>query len=397
MNKLIILLLPILFFGCSQQKMEPLPEHIQELENLTVYSAGAEPAVDISFQKDVTYGDSDEVLFRRMGEVAVDSLGRVFIADPRDAVIYSFDSDGRFITRLGGSGAGPGEFDWWVRNVQVLNHHVYALDANRNRVHKYSLETLEIEKTVSLAENRRNYRGLARAFPNIDNVFLRGDGTYVAEFIMNDSPQRIQPYGNRDMRVFYYLLDENGRITKKLLTFIREVRSSNGTDTQHRAPLFGRVMNGFSSDDRIYLAEPDDFLVRIYNRDGEYQSAFFYSINKIPLTTESANEARAYKRHRFQKYNIDNMELFDLPEFWPVLTDMKIDDQDRLWIATTVDDMSIYEWWVLEKNGELITTFEWPRSVPIEVVKNGYMYTSLIEEETGLQQVVRYRIKFEEV
>ncbi|MEX0769148.1 MAG: hypothetical protein WD035_00340 [Balneolaceae bacterium] len=85
----------------------------------------------------------------------------------------------------------------------------------------------------------------------------------------------------------------------------------------------------------------------------------------------------------------------NLPKTWPVLSEMKIDDQNRLWIATTVEDMSVYEWWVLEDTGELITKFEWPRDEPIEVVQNGYMYTRETDEETGLQQVARYRIEME--
>jgi len=76
------------------------------------------------------------------------------------------------------------------------------------------------------------------------------------------------------------------------------------------------------------------------------------------------------------------------------LTDMVIDDQDRLWVATTVDDMNVFEWWVLEESGEVVTRFDWPRSKPIEVVRNGHVYTRETDENTGLQQVVRYRIEF---
>ncbi len=43
-----------------------------------------------------------------------------------------------------------------------------------------------------------------------------------------------------------------------------------------------------------------------------------------------------------------------------------------------------------------MSKFEWPRDEPIEVVKNGYMYTRQTEQETGLQQVVRYRIEMTE-
>jgi hypothetical protein len=45
---------------------------------------------------------------------------------------------------------------------------------------------------------------------------------------------------------------------------------------------------------------------------------------------------------------------------------------------------------VFEETGTL-TRFEWPRDEPIEVKKNGYMYTRETEQETGLQQVVQYQ------
>jgi len=89
-------------------------------------------------------------------------------------------------------------------------------------------------------------------------------------------------------------------------------------------------------------------------------------------------------------------EADNLPESWPALNDLLIDDENRLWVSTIVEDFEIFEWWVLEETGELITRFKWPRDEPIEVVKNGYMYTLETDEDTGLQQVVRYRIEMTE-
>jgi hypothetical protein len=68
------------------------------------------------------------------------------------------------------------------------------------------------------------------------------------------------------------------------------------------------------------------------------------------------------------------------------------DDSNRLWVSTIVEDFDVYEWWVLEDNGELITKFDWPRDEPIEVIKNGKMYTRQTDEETGLERIVRYQI-----
>ena len=83
----------------------------------------------------------------------------------------------------------------------------------------------------------------------------------------------------------------------------------------------------------------------------------------------------------------------DLPSNWPVIRSFIIDDKYNIWVATTVENMNVYEWWLLEPSGELITTFDWSRDEPIEAIKNGKMYTRQTDEETGLEQVVRYNVE----
>ena len=87
------------------------------------------------------------------------------------------------------------------------------------------------------------------------------------------------------------------------------------------------------------------------------------------------------------------MKFMKLPRTWPVLTFMKIDDQDRLWVATVVKNMNVYQWWVLNTNGKLIARFNWPRSKPIKVIKNGNIYTRETDTTTGMSKIVRYRIE----
>lgn len=38
-------------------------------------------------------------------------------------------------------------------------------------------------------------------------------------------------------------------------------------------------------------------------------------------------------------------------------------------------------------------SFTWPRCLQIEEIKNGKLYAREADEETGLQQIVRYRIE----
>lgn len=388
MNKLIIPVLMIVALGCSPQKTGQIPVHIQELENLTVYPVDMLPGRTISFTKEIVYGDSDEILIGVIGDFAVDDLGRVFIADTRIMVLYAFGPDGRFITKLGRDGRGPGEFVN-IKDVKIHGDYLYASDPSQSLVHVFALETLAGEKTVLLAGNRGRFPALASASPWIRDLYVRSDQTFIGEFIEHDR-ERLTQWRNIEVNSMFYLLDSNGAISEELFEYTREIRTVFPGTVQNVQPFFGMTLTVVSSTDRIYMAGPDYFLVKQYTPYGTYQQAWFYPVRRFPLTRDSAIEAEV-RRDRY----IDNMNLMNLPETWPVVTEMLIDNEDRLWVATTVEDMSIYEWWILEESGELIARFEWPRNKPIKVIRNNHIYTRETDDETGLRKIVRFRFEYE--
>lgn len=381
------LLLLILLWGCSPQKKEQLPTSLQKLKNLKVYSKKAKPAKTISFQKITVYGSTEKHLIGSKGDIAVDDSGRVFITDLQKMVINVFRSEGDFITQIGRKGRGPSEFIY-IKSLQITNNHLYVYDFGQYKVTFFMLNNLAESKTDFLGRNRANFQALNKAYPKISKLYVRNNGTYIAEFISNSSPVRSK-WQNIDMNGMFYLLDENGMITSKLFEFTSEIRTVLEMLLFPVKPFFGDALITISSDNHIYWAGPNYLLVKIYSPEGTYQRAFYYPHKKIPLTRKSAIEAEV--RELF----IEDMELMELPPAWPVITGMKIDDKDRLWIATTVKDMKVYQWWVLEPNGQLVARFLWPRSKPIQAINNGYLYTRESEKKTGLEQIVKYRFQMD--
>lgn len=389
MKKWIFAVCMIAIWGCSNPNSDPIPIQFQELENLTVFSSDAKPAATLSFKKDAVYGDTDEVLIGIIQDVAVDNSGRVFIAEAPRMVLYAFEPDGRFITRIGRDGRGPGEFNT-IKSLQILGDRLYVYDPGQYRIHIFTLNDLAVEKSIYLAENRSRYPALAGTMPWISDVYVRNDDTYIAKFLAEDKSPALQYWQNYDVRGLFYLLNNTGIISGELLEFRSEIRTRfpimQSFFDFHFKAFFGNALPVISSDNRIHLAEPDYFLIKQYGSDGAYEKAFFYPIEKIALTQESSIEAGVPDVY------VSNMPSKDLPGFWPVLTEMKIDNEDRLWVATTVGDMSVYEWWVLESSGFVLARFEWPRNKPILVVRHDYIYTRETDDETGLMQVVRYKI-----
>jgi hypothetical protein len=395
MNKIYLIVL-LIVCACTPNESNEIPNELQDLKNLTVYSNNEKSQKTISFKQTTVYRSTDEVLIGRMQDVAIDSSGRVFIADILNQSIYVFKPDGTFLVQVGREGKGPSEFST-LKSLQIHRNLLHVYDPSQFKISIFRLDDFVMEKTTLLAGNRENYEELQRANPWINNLHVRNDQSYLAEFMLNPVSKNIEPWQNIELKLLFYPLDKNGLIVTDRLFSFEETHTVAGGLIDNIKVLFGSVMTAFSNNDNIYVSDsPNNLLIKIYSPNGDYLRAFYYPTPKIPITQESINNGGIANTHFRPDFLLKNLESIDLPQYWPVITDIKIDDFDRLWIATTVEDMSVYEWWVLKETGELITKFEWPRGEPIEVVRNGNIYTRKTDEETGLQQIVKYRFEINE-
>jgi len=387
------LFLAVILAGCSSKEKNKVPRQFRSLKNLKVYPADVKPVQQIQLTKEQAFGNSGKVMIGLLGDIAVDSLGRVFIADIQKRVIDVFNPDGRFLTQLGRKGKGPGEFVT-LTGVQIRNKYLYAYDGRQQEVKVFTLYPLASDKTIIIAQNRGNYPALNRAFPFINNLYVRNNHTYLAEYFKDPNAQKYKKWQNLEYKRLFFLLDRAGDISSNKLFDIDETMTEVGGIIDNVKVFFGRPMIILSSKNNIYVSnEHDYFLIKIYNHDGMYRRAFYYPHPKVPLTPKSVHNGgvtNTHFRHGFLLKYVDNMNL---PQNWPIINDMKIDNQDRLWVATTVKNMKVYQWWVLNSQGKLLARFEWPRSNEIEVVKDGKLYAVEKNPKTGVQQIVRYQIE----
>ena len=153
--------------------------------------------------------------------------------------------------------------------------------------------------------------------------------------------------------------------------------------------LFTQPIVATSDNGDIYVAMSDHLLIRKYSLDGDYQSAFYHPFEHLKMNRDDAINAQV------TELLADIVSQNDLLEAWPAMDRMLVDDEGRIWISTIVGILDVYEWWILEESGELITKFDWPRDELIVIIKNGKMYTRETDEESGLVQVVRYGIELQ--
>ncbi|MEX0905882.1 MAG: 6-bladed beta-propeller [Balneolaceae bacterium] len=387
-NLLIVFLFLVLCVGCTSQESIDIPDHIKTLENLTVYTPETDFLKEIQFKKEQVFGDSDDVLIGEIWDVAIGDSGQVFIADSKEMNIKTYEPDGHLLNIVGRRGNGPGELQE-ISGIQVKGNQLFVFDRNQKIVIVFSDDLYSYDHSVTITDNRESYDEILDAY--LANIYVRSNYTYLKEFSKSKIPENINDWDKFRGERLYYLLGEDGEIISDKLF---EVPSGyqvlvpfEGRSTGLPVEFYGKNLTQLSNDDHIYNAWSDDFLIKVYTPDGGYKQAFYYPFEKFPLDPATAfGEAG-------DDFIREAVRSINFPETWPALNDLLIDDENRLWVSTIVEDFEVYEWWVLENSGELITKFTWPRNEPIEEIKNGYMYTRETDEETGLQQVVRYRVE----
>ncbi len=381
-NQTVFILLIVILAACSGGEEIEIPEEIASIENLTVYELPENPPSEINFIPEVSFGDTDELIIGGVGGATADERGRVFIADRDQNTIHAFDADGNYLQSLGKEGKGPGEFGS-LAFLQLSDDFLHAMDFSQRRVNVFSLETLEFSHTFSLMNEERQIEELTGRFPG--SYLPLDKNRYLVSFS--------QPFRSGDLEdersVLYYILDSEGKVISdrilktKMGEFLME--RSGDSFMVWVSPFGANSLVELSENGTIFTAWSRDFLIHKYNTDGEKSGANYYPFQNAPLDRDEAinyNEDENYQRM------VRNSEI---PATWPALISMKSDDHNRLWISTIVEDQDVYQWWVLDENGEPLATFTWPRSQTVEDIKNGYVYVRETDD-MGLAKVVRYRV-----
>jgi predicted membrane-bound mannosyltransferase/sugar lactone lactonase YvrE len=70
--------------------------------------------------------------------IAIDSLGRVFVADTGNKRVIIYDADGNFISQIGTEGMAPGQFEEPVGLALDANNYLYAADTWNQRIQVFA-------------------------------------------------------------------------------------------------------------------------------------------------------------------------------------------------------------------------------------------------------------------
>lgn len=346
--------------------IDKIPQRIQEIENLTVFPGDADPKYSIELISEQTYGKTGEPFLTKIMGCVVDDRN-VIIGDGREYSsafpflyrVYAYNADGTYHTQIGGPGRGPGEYGM-ILGLQAKAGKVFVLDYTGKRINAYTTADYSFERTTLIEQwNIRGHEDIERM--NFGFFEARSDGNLLVlfyEFVM----------GTARSTDTYVLMDIDGnRMDFDPLVFQSNMKMGvEATPPRPSTPLpfMGDTFTALSPEDELYSVWSQDFLIKTYDARGNYQSAIYYPVKGPPFELSDYTEKASYDKSDVMSALDDVGE--ELPESNPVIADMKIDDENRIWVAVPTGVQSdSYEWWILEQSGQLFAKLTLPRDQPI--------------------------------
>jgi len=384
------LLLWAMASGCAENDVMPeVPEHILEMDNVTIHSADdIQEADSLKLIFKQSYGDSDDVMLGSLSFIDVDHSGRVYIADQQENDIKVFNNEGEFVRTIGRSGDGPGEFRQ-ISSMQIENNTLWIHDNNLKRISAYDIETGLFNNGVPVAANQSDIEGLESAY--LRGIHWLPENRFLIDFSKTKVSENITGWETVENRSSFYLMDDSGEIVSGPLF--------EKTSSYHVMIMFGERITGAPVDfypnlqvettanGNIYTMWPEHYLLKTFDRTGERLRADYFPVEQVVY-----DPAKSFDGVRNEMTERARNEI-DFPEFEPVSDRLLTDEQNRIWTSVNTREPNKDEWWVLDGGGELLARFSWSSDESLETVKGDYVYTKQTDPDSGLQNVARYKVE----
>jgi hypothetical protein len=361
---LIILGLTMLLLVISCQKNGPeWKGMIEEIGGLVVVNNPDVPIYDsdvFRLEEELCIGESssDDYMFSEIVGIAVDGLSNIFVLDFKEANVKVFNDEGYYIRTTSKKGEGPGELSMPYTISITSGNELMIQDVMNRRLSFFSFEG-EFLKHIPTAK------------VNLGRCCLDPEG-HIIGIIFGGDENQIQ-YNVKE-------LDPDCQVLK---TFISTPPLKRGLVR----PFVARPIFTFSSKFDIIFAYPDDYVIHIFDNDGNEIRRIHKEYKPVTVFQEHIDEMK----ETFKKLP-DNMKL-EMASHYPAFLHLSIDEEGRIFVNTFENlDLEneiapIFE--VFDHDGRYIAKIEIPAQ-PV-VWKGGKLYT-IEEDEEGFQVVKKYKV-----
>lgn len=355
----VVLLISGALLGCSQKS---------DVESEWTVEEGA-----LTLERDLLVGDDQDFYFGRIGDVAVDSEGRIYAADREAQHVKVIGPSGALETTIGGPGEGPGEF----RLPRAL-----AL-ARGDSLYVFGLRTL----SVFSPETRAFVRRVEIQMPPRHGFYSMYVPEKSGSLLMAFHPW----WGSTDPIGLYRVDPQGVPADSPFVEMPPEqwvARMKGGVPgPASRVPFGRRPAIALGPEGRIYQGYSDSLTINVYSMNGTRQKRWTLPFEPVPVPDSTIEQRLASAGDIIRGL----LEDTGIPETKPAFEDFFTDAQGRVWIKRPTAEPDRAAWWVADPEVKRVATARLPADVDLAAVRGGRAYGAA-ETEAGAPVVVRYRV-----
>jgi 6-bladed beta-propeller len=253
-------------------------------------------------------------------DVALDPMGRVWIADAQQKQLLVFDAQGRHVRTIGAPGGGPREFAAIAGMDWAPDGTLWVLDGGNARFAVYDTAG-----------------ALVRTQPRGSNVTVTPwPGGFDRAGRLYDMGVRARPGGPLSMVVLRSALGQppDTLPLPELEVEFFEVRggaAGNRTVTRLAVPYSGVQLWSFDPEGNVWIANTAEYRIESHAFGGGAGRVVERDVERVPVTRE--DRARVVEENQGFIRQGGKIDLSRLPAHHPALRGFVLDDTGHLWVS----------------------------------------------------------------
>lgn len=369
-----------LFFGQNNPQWKGKIEYENGVKVIKNPNEPLYGEITFELEEDLSIGNEDDenYVFYGGASINIDSEGNIFVSDRRNFRIQKYDKDGNYLQTIGRKGQGPGEFERSCTAFFDSKDNFYVRDGMR--IHMFE-KNGKLKRTFTIH--------------NLISAFRCTEEGKVFANVIKSAP------GAKGMNTIneFALLDSEWKIIKTFGSY-SETYEMGGAQNLGHAYTPGIHFSHLDNEHAIYGIS-SEFRLIIVNFSGDTVRIIEKNTPPRSLTKKEKNEiindaVEQFKQiSRGQKYSKSDYEKSTtFPKYVYYFSGIKTDDQGRIYTGGFIspfEEKKTPDWDLFNKEGYYLYRAKIP--VYPRVIKNGYIYRSETDPETGYIKIKRYKIK----